>query len=266
MGETDELLQAERRAQKQAAGIVVFVCVFVFLLGVMTGEPHLSGTFGDSFGVLTSLFTGTALAGLWYTIRLQKIELKATRKELEGQREHMGQQAFALSKQNFENTFYRVVALIEDRTSHLMDPGTNDPARRGREGFQRHAENLNHFDRAVYRDNDAPREAVAEKYRQWYASYAQALAAYFQLVYEALNTIDKSNMPSKQRYADVLRALMSPAEMHLLFYHGISGLTSPDFERLLARYRFFERFDFTQVVVIPDNRRAWYAIADGDTQ
>ena len=42
-----------------------------------------SGLFGDSFGVLTSLFSGLAFAGLIITMLLQKEELGLQRKELE---------------------------------------------------------------------------------------------------------------------------------------------------------------------------------------
>ncbi|MCA9467802.1 MAG: hypothetical protein KC643_20470 [Nitrospira sp.] len=41
-----------------------------------------SGLFGDSFGVLTSLFSGLAFAGLLVTILIQKDQLDEQRKEL----------------------------------------------------------------------------------------------------------------------------------------------------------------------------------------
>jgi len=41
-----------------------------------------SGVFGDSFGLLTSLFSGLAFAGIIITILLQKEELELQRKEL----------------------------------------------------------------------------------------------------------------------------------------------------------------------------------------
>ena len=54
------------------------------------------------------------------------------------------------------------------------------------------------------------------------------------------------------------RALLSPAEKHLLFYCGMSGLIASQFEALLSRYRIFNGFDMTQIVPIPEQRREWY--------
>jgi hypothetical protein len=110
-----EFENAERAATIQSILLAAAVLVGMLLMACMSTEDVFSGTFGDSFGVLTSGFTGLALVGLWYSIRLQRIELRATRDELEGQKEHLGQQAYALSKQNFENTFFRILGLLEDR-------------------------------------------------------------------------------------------------------------------------------------------------------
>lgn len=74
------------------------------------------GTFGDSFGALTSLFTGLAFVGLIITLRQQKLqiemqredlklqrdEMKAAREELSGQKEQMALQNQSLRQQMFE--------------------------------------------------------------------------------------------------------------------------------------------------------------------
>ena len=48
-----------------------------------------AGQFGDSFGILTALFSGLAFSGLIITILLQRKELELQRKELRLQREEM---------------------------------------------------------------------------------------------------------------------------------------------------------------------------------
>lgn len=68
-------------------GIVVIVALYATVLIVVTwpiSELSISaaGTFGDSFGILTSLFSGIAFAGLIWTILLQRAELRLQRKEL----------------------------------------------------------------------------------------------------------------------------------------------------------------------------------------
>ena len=70
-----------------------------------------SGVFGDSFGLLTSLFSGLAFSGLIITIlmqreelALQREELGLTRKEISGQKEELKAQNETLTVQRFENT------------------------------------------------------------------------------------------------------------------------------------------------------------------
>ncbi|WP_282091202.1 hypothetical protein [Epibacterium ulvae] len=47
------------------------------------------GTFGDSFGALTSLFTGLAFVGLIVTLRQQKVQIEMQRQDLKLQRDEM---------------------------------------------------------------------------------------------------------------------------------------------------------------------------------
>lgn len=54
-----------------------------------------SASFGDTFGAINSLFSGLALAGIIYTIFLQKTELSLQRKELEYTRQELSRTADA---------------------------------------------------------------------------------------------------------------------------------------------------------------------------
>ena len=88
--------------------IVVISCVFftIFTYGAIVlyltwpiSEFSIakSGTFGDSFGVVTSLFSGLAFAGIILTILLQRKELTESREIFRIQR--------------FEGSFYRLLEL-----------------------------------------------------------------------------------------------------------------------------------------------------------
>jgi hypothetical protein len=77
-----------------------------------------AGVFGDSFGVLTSLFSGLAFAGIIVTVwmqrdelRLQRKELELTREELKATREEMKSQHSTAKLQNFESTFFQMLRL-----------------------------------------------------------------------------------------------------------------------------------------------------------
>jgi hypothetical protein len=64
----------------------LFTVFAIFVIYVSSGIPTYSldklASFGDSFGVLTSLFSGLAFAGMIITILLQKDELQLQRDEL----------------------------------------------------------------------------------------------------------------------------------------------------------------------------------------
>ena len=78
---------------------VVLGLVLIYSLLLICGFPIIgkielekSGLFGDSFGVLTSLFSGLAFAGLIWTILLQREDLNRQRNEFK--------------KSNFENSLF----------------------------------------------------------------------------------------------------------------------------------------------------------------
>nr|WP_315232232.1 hypothetical protein [uncultured Flavobacterium sp.] len=79
-------------------GISAWLCWWCF------SDWSKSGTFGDTFGAINSLFSGLALAGIIYTIYLQKIELGLQRKELEYTRDELTRTADAQEKSVFMMT------------------------------------------------------------------------------------------------------------------------------------------------------------------
>ena len=77
----------EEKVVKEFKRILIIVIASIpitYLLACsITGLEFKSiGEFGDIFGITTAIFSGLAFAGLWYSIRLQKIELRQTVIEL----------------------------------------------------------------------------------------------------------------------------------------------------------------------------------------
>lgn len=109
--------------------IVLITFIFVLVVGygafllyvswpVYFGNIDKAGVFGDSFGVITSLFSGLAFVGIILTILLQRDELQLqrkelafTREELKGQKLQLEAQNTTLKKQNFESTFFQLLLL-----------------------------------------------------------------------------------------------------------------------------------------------------------
>ena len=57
-------------------------------LYLFTSDFSKSGTFGDSFGVLNTLFSGLAFAGIIVSIKMQNDEMREQRKELQKQKKN----------------------------------------------------------------------------------------------------------------------------------------------------------------------------------
>lgn len=112
---------------------VILVCFGIVILSVLSyalilivktwpiDEYSISkaGTFGDSFGVLNSLFTGLGFAGLLVTIFLQREDIKLTRMELSETRAEIKLQSRTFQQQQFEESFYRLVTLYKENLNHL---------------------------------------------------------------------------------------------------------------------------------------------------
>jgi hypothetical protein len=115
------------------AGILVLVIVYAWIVLDISSPVELTslektGAFGDSFGIITALFSGLAFAGIVYTILLQKEELGLQRKELELTQEVLEKQVEVAQHQNFENTFFQMLRLFNDIVTD-MDIGENTSGR-----------------------------------------------------------------------------------------------------------------------------------------
>jgi len=86
-----------------------------------------AGTFGDSFGVLNSLFTGLGFAGLLITIFLQREDLKLTRLELSDTRAEIKLQSQTFRQQQFEESFYRLLSLYKENLAQLSIKSEVEP-------------------------------------------------------------------------------------------------------------------------------------------
>lgn len=83
--------------------IVAIIIILIWISSILILKVFFSnsserGSFGDSFGSINSLFSGVALAGIIYTMYLQRMELKLQRKELTENRKELARTAEAQEK------------------------------------------------------------------------------------------------------------------------------------------------------------------------
>lgn len=104
--------------------IIVIFCYAILLIYLAWPIDEISinkaGSFGDSFGILTSLFSALAFSGMIITILLQKEELGLQRQELADTRREITAQKEILRTQSFNDNFYRLIDYYKDNLSHVV--------------------------------------------------------------------------------------------------------------------------------------------------
>jgi Putative phage abortive infection protein len=214
------------------------------------------GTFGDMFGAVNALFSGLAFASLVYTILLQKEELQLqrteltlTRQELAGQRAELKQQNSVLATQNFENTFFQLLRLLNDSVSSMKDYDKS-----GRECFFVFWRELR---TAKAFDGRTLRESVESEYLIVYQNHEAELGHYFRTLYNVVKFVDKSPIENKTVFMNFLRAQLSANELLLLFYNGVSVHGRDKFKPLIEQYSLLKHVP--KEALLDVSNKNWYA-------
>jgi Putative phage abortive infection protein len=235
------------------------------------------GTFGDMFGGVNALFSGLALAGIIYTIFLQKKELGLQRKELRDTRKEFSTQNETLRLQRFENTFFQMLNLhhqIIDKLAFERQMGDfTSTEHEKREVFMqavsdlrlnidsiRRKEKQDEYGQVHYEYEDITNMTLQEvetqslkAYKEFYfmQGYQNALSHYFRNVYHTFKFIHKTKLiakTDKRFYSSIVRAQLSSDELFLLFYNSMApNLGNPNFLFLMKEYDVLQNFDFSLI-------------------
>lgn len=232
-------------------GVFVLVAIYAgaliyFTWPVSEFSIDKSGVFGDSFGLLTSLFSGLAFSGLIITIlmqreelALQREELGLTRKEIAGQKEELKAQNETLTVQRFENTFFQMLKILEscrNDITHKYHSMSGAIANSGRDaikimyaelsgyGFHKEVKDGLSY-KNVFDERCLGIDRISECYCGFYSKYGEELGQYFRTLYNILRLIERSApKDDKSTYSNLLRAQLSRYELLLLFYNCLSEL------------------------------------------
>jgi len=261
-------------------GVVSAVLIYGYVLLALTwpiSELSISssGVFGDSFGVLTSLFSGLAFAGLIITIvmqrdelALQRQELNLTREELSGQKEEMRAQNKTLKVQRFENTFFKMLEFLESCRHDVFYQEFQGPSQEGRdaikalyyaftEGFLCNwVQDSSFSEKRVFKDECKSLEGVSEEYSNFYVKYGDELGQYYRTLYNILKLVDRADfIDDKTVYTNLVRAQLSRYELLLLFYNCISVFGTEKMASLIKKYNILKHLEST--VLPEENKEIW---------
>jgi len=269
----------QNNQDKDTGFIWTSVIVTIVIIGLWIGtyillhgkEPLDRGTFGDMFGSINALFSGLALAGIILTILLQRKELKLQREELRDTRREFETQNETLKLQRFENTFFsllnqhhQIVNAIDfryykrkekEKTFPLSNPALkiNNPPE------EKEVVIINGRDVFRYRYNKLQvdlKKSPSDYERIYLVHYEDAqtdFGHYFRNLYRMIKLVDQTDFfydnskvsisevfKTKYRYTCIIRAQISDFELLWLFYNCLSKNGIEKFKPYIEQYSFFK--------------------------
>lgn len=237
-------------------GWIVFYIIIVWAIPdiQLDIKPNITlehmGQLGDSFNVLTSLFTGLAFAGVIVTVLLQKKELEETREEFK-------RQAEALELQQVDNKFFQMLDQLNNLINRL-------------EYIQ--IKGINVFDKLVTSSESYfyDIKEFQTKFNKFNYDFDSTYKYYFLNLYQIINYIDqnikyKDDDPKEKKdritklakeYINIIRAQQTRSQLKLLFFNciGISSFSTTRYKELVEKYAFFEHVRYSDLLINYDEK------------
>jgi len=269
---------------------VVFGLWLLPLVLLFWEAPKGAGEAGDMFGSVTALFSGLAFAGLIAALFTQRQELITQRKELALQRKELELSRREYKLQRFENTLFAMIELFNGHVQSLerLPKGADNSTQpnKGRDVLVNYADELGNqiYTEPDYSTSFGYRRArrsldeVLSKYDKAYIErFEQDVSPYFRLLYNTFRPIEgaelafndeglfdaSANEELQQKYAKIVRAYFSTAEIRLLMFNCASQLGS-DFLPWVKKYQLLKHLRREDASLNPDLVYAHGAEAFGE--
>ncbi|WP_100637295.1 hypothetical protein [Marinomonas sp. ef1] len=213
-----------------------------------------AASLGDSFGILSSLFSGLAFAGLIVTIVMQNKTLKAQMEELElarkeykrqgdelaGQKEVMNSQFQSIQLQQFETTFFKMIdnhrSIISLYELKISEENKGEVSFNG-------FEYVNKF----YTDGFNVKAFIKEEEsrRSFYKIYYCGFVRIFSLVVKNKELLESNGL--KDFYVDVFKDYLSLADFNCLilltYKYSIKSQENVFYDSIFEKEEFFSDID-----------------------
>jgi hypothetical protein len=218
-----------------AIAFVVLSCVVFVVIFPEKQDRYFAATV---VGAIGSLLSGLAIAGVAYTLSLQRQALDR------------------VGRQSFESMLVQLIGF-----HHAILGGIHvnygNTIFEGRSALRHLTEILDSVVNVRQKDEeDGPNlHAVRRLYEQFYRSNGVHLDHYFRNLYHIIKYIDEEGGPKAHRYTSLVRAQLSASELILLFYDGLSK-EGEKFKPLIEKYALLEQLHSGQPQIT--NRRALY--------
>lgn len=226
------------------AAVIVLWVVSGYLIYPLGIEER--GVFGDMFGAVNSLFSGLAFATLIFTIylqthaiKLQQKELEDTRNEIRQQKEYLAAQNDVMRIQNFESTFFQLLSLLQQIRESFTFTRTGSQ-NLGKKAFGYAYDNLEQCLREYIAQGipagKTKNEVINIVATNFFTEYQIDFGHYFRTLYNLIKLVDKSELPDKKFYTNLIRAQLTNIEVQVIFYDCLSDLGKEKFKPLIEKY------------------------------
>ena len=221
--------------------IVIIYAAFIIYITWPISEYSVekAGVFGDSFGILTAIFSGLAFAGVIWTVLTQLQELSITRDQLKNQ--------------GIENAFFQMLRLhneiLNEIDLHKSEPGIGTITTTGRDVIKTFSNRLRNKYKSINADKpELPeKEKALEAYNQFWREHSSELAHYFRFLFNIFRYIKDSKATNEMSYATLVRAQLSNQELTLLFYNCLSP-QGENFLEYAERYKLFDNITESDLI------------------
>lgn len=226
-----------------------------------------SGTFGDSWGALTSIFSALGFCGVLWTLKTQNDAIRKV--EEENSRKEKNE-----AKRDFENSFFNMLNLLQIIINDMkvVNKSTKDVNAEGRAVFlyffkKFRGEMLrggNYRVSSIYNQQELTDVAnkIGQQYSEHFENRSQNLSHYYRFLFNTYKFIDDAEIDSnaKKKYANILRAQISNYELVMLFYNCLSE-DGGSFKYYFEKYEVLDNLPIFKLVyrnhVFLVNKKCW---------
>lgn len=205
------------------------------------------GQLGDYIGgLLNPLVAGFALMALVVSVRLQKAELAATRKELENSRLAMEEQAKTAEQQRREQRFFDFLNIYQTTVQAVILEDREKISRSGKKGFQYLVSSYESpFWKLLYLITTKPSEVASfleepdltkNQIELTWAEESSVLHPYFRTVFIILREAEQILKEDHVLYIKLFRAQLSSDEVNLLAMNLLYAEEGKKMRLLAANY------------------------------
>ncbi|WP_058962303.1 putative phage abortive infection protein [Type-E symbiont of Plautia stali] len=226
-----------------------------------------SGTFGDSWGALTSFFSALGFCGVLWTLKTQNESIR--RVEIESSRKEKNE-----AKRDFENSFFNMLNLLQViiNDMRVVNKMSKDVLAEGRgvflyfykpfrskmlrEGEYRVSQISNQNELEISAKN------IGLQYSHHFNNRSQNLSHYYRFLFNFYKFIDESDIENedKKKYANILRAQISNYELLMLFYNSLSE-NGEKFKSYFEKYEVLDNLPVLKLTyrnhVLLVNEKCW---------